>query len=72
MPPRRAATRRLRLHQGVLEDGLHQIVPIGASAMLSSKLVRGATLKVYPGGAPALGDTSKNQLDADRLAFICG
>jgi non-heme chloroperoxidase len=47
-------------------------VPIGASAMLSSKLVRGATLKVYPGGAPALGDTSKNQLDADRLAFIRG
>ena len=26
-----------------------QIVPIGASAMLSSKLVKGATLKVYPG-----------------------
>ena len=26
-----------------------QIVPIGASAMLSSKLVKGAQLKVYPG-----------------------
>ena len=25
-----------------------QIVPIGASAMLSSKIVTGATLKVYP------------------------
>ena len=28
-----------------------QIVPIGASAMRSSKLVANATLKVYPGGA---------------------
>ena len=26
-----------------------QIVPIGASALLSSKLVKGSTLKVYPG-----------------------
>ena len=28
-----------------------QIVPIGASAMLSSKIVKGATLKIYPGRA---------------------
>ena len=32
-----------------------QIVPIGASAMLSSKLVKNATLKVYKGGAHGLG-----------------
>jgi len=47
-----------------------QIVPIGASAMLSSKLVKGAVLKVYPGGAHSLGDTSKDQLNADLLAFL--
>jgi non-heme chloroperoxidase len=47
-----------------------QIVPIGASAMLSSKLVRNATLKIYPGGSHSLGDTSKDQLNADLLAFI--
>jgi non-heme chloroperoxidase len=47
-----------------------QIVPIGASAMLSSKLVPNATLKIYPGGAHALGDTSKDELNADLLAFI--
>jgi non-heme chloroperoxidase len=29
-------------------------------------------LKVYPGGAHALGDTSKEQLNADLLAFIKG
>lgn len=46
-----------------------QIVPIGASAMLSSKLVKGAQLKIYPGGSHSLGDTSKDQLNADLLAF---
>jgi non-heme chloroperoxidase len=47
-----------------------QIVPIGASAMLSSKLVRNATLKVYPKGSHSLGDTAKDQLNADLLAFV--
>jgi non-heme chloroperoxidase len=47
-----------------------QIVPIGTSAMLSSKLVKGATLKVYPGGSHGLADTHKDQLNADLLAFL--
>jgi non-heme chloroperoxidase len=47
-----------------------QIVPIGASALLSSKLVPNATLKIYPGGTHSLGDTSKDQLNADLLEFI--
>jgi non-heme chloroperoxidase len=47
-----------------------QIVPIGASAMLAAKLVRTSTLKVYPGGSHALGDTSRDQLNADLLAFV--
>ena len=47
-----------------------QIVPIGASAMLSSKLVKDATLKIYKGGTHSLGDTSKDQLNADLLAFL--
>jgi non-heme chloroperoxidase len=49
-----------------------QIVPIGASAMISSKLVKNATLKVYKGGTHSLGDTSKEQLNADLLAFAKG
>ncbi len=49
-----------------------QIVPIGASAMLSSKLVKNALLKIYPGGTHALGDTSKERLNADLLAFCKG
>jgi non-heme chloroperoxidase len=47
-----------------------QIVPIGASAMLSSKLVKGATLKVYPGAPHGLASTHADQFNADLLAFI--
>jgi non-heme chloroperoxidase len=47
-----------------------QIVPIGASALLSSKLVKNATLKIYPQGSHSLGDTAKDQLNADLLAFV--
>jgi len=47
-----------------------QIVPIGASAMLSAKLVPNAILKIYKGGSHSLGDTSKDQLNKDLLDFI--
>ena len=47
-----------------------QIVPIAASAKLSSKLVKGATLKVYPGGAHGVCSTEKDKINADLLAFI--
>ena len=40
-----------------------QIVPIEASAILSSKIVKGSTLKIYPGGSHALMDTSKERLN---------
>jgi non-heme chloroperoxidase len=54
----------------IIHGDADQIVPIGASAMLSSKLVKGAELKVYPGGSHSLGDTSRDQLNADLLDFI--
>jgi non-heme chloroperoxidase len=47
-----------------------QIVPIGASAMLSSKLVKGAILKVYPGAPHGLCTTLKDQVNADLIEFI--
>jgi non-heme chloroperoxidase len=47
-----------------------QIVPIGASALLSSKLVKDSTLKVYPGAPHGLVGTFKNEFNADLLAFI--
>jgi non-heme chloroperoxidase len=49
-----------------------QIVPIGAAGLLSAKLVKNATLKVYPGGAHGLPDTAKDQINADLLEFIKG
>lgn len=56
-----------------LWNGNHdQIVPIGAWAMLSSKLVKGSTLKVYPGLPHAMCSTHKDQINKDLLAFIKG
>ena len=49
-----------------------QIVPIAVSAMLSSKLVKNATLKVYPGAPHGLCSTLKDKVNADLLAFIKG
>jgi non-heme chloroperoxidase len=54
----------------ILHGDDDQIVPKGASALLSAKLVPQATLKIYPGGTHALGDTSKDEVNADLLAFI--
>jgi len=49
-----------------------QIVPIGASALLSSKMIRNAVLKIYPGASHGLTATHKDQVNADLLAFIRG
>src|SRR5664279_3857432 len=47
-----------------------QVVPIGAAALASSKLVKDATLKVYAGAPHGLTETHKEQLNADLLAFL--
>ena len=47
-----------------------QIVPIGAAALRSSKLVRNATLKIYAGAPHGLAYTHKDELNADLLAFL--
>jgi non-heme chloroperoxidase len=54
----------------ILHGDDDQIVPIGGSALLSAKLVRGAVLKIYKGGSHSLGDTSRDELNADLLAFL--
>ncbi len=54
----------------IIHGGDDQIVPMLASAMPSSKLVKNATLKIYPGGSHGLADTHKAQLHADLLAFL--
>ena len=47
-----------------------QIVPINNSALLSTALVKGSTLKVYPGAPHGLCSTLKDHVNADLLAFI--
>jgi non-heme chloroperoxidase len=54
----------------ILHGDDDQIVPIGASALLSSKLVKGATLKVYPGAPHGMCATLKDQVNAELLAFL--
>ena len=47
-----------------------QIVPIGASAHLSSKLVGGADLHVYENAPHGLPVTHRDRINADLLAFL--
>jgi non-heme chloroperoxidase len=46
-----------------------QIVPIDASAKAASKLVKGSTLKVYPGAGHGLTATHREQFNEDVLLF---
>ena len=54
----------------ILHGDDDQIVPIGASALLSSKIVKGSTLKVYPGLPHGMCSTHKAQINTDLLAFL--
>jgi len=47
-----------------------QIVPIGASALLSSKIIKNATLKVIKGAPHGMCTTHKNQVNEELLAFL--
>ena len=49
-----------------------QIVPIANSAYLSAKLVKNATLRVYPGAPHGLFATHREQLNSDLLTFVRG
>jgi non-heme chloroperoxidase len=54
----------------ILHGDDDQIVPIGDAAMLSSKLVKGAILKVYPGAPHGMCSTLKDQVNAELLGFF--
>jgi non-heme chloroperoxidase len=54
----------------ILHGDDDQIVPIGASALLSSKIVKGATLKIYPGAPHGICSTHKDLINEDLLAFF--
>ncbi len=54
----------------ILHGDDDQIVPIVASALLSSKIVKGAILKIYPGAPHGMCSTLKDKVNAELLAFI--
>jgi len=54
----------------ILHGDDDQIVPIADSAMLSAKLVKGATLKIIPGAPHGMCSTHKDQINAELLAFL--
>jgi non-heme chloroperoxidase len=54
----------------ILHGDDDQIVPIGASALMSSKIVKGSTLKIYPGAPHGMPSTLKDKVNKDLLAFI--
>ncbi|WP_421916744.1 alpha/beta fold hydrolase [Mesorhizobium sp.] len=47
-----------------------QIVPIAAAGLKTARIVKDATLKVYPGAPHGLAETEADTFNADVLAFI--
>ena len=54
----------------ILHGDDDQIVPIADSALLSAKLVKNSTLKVYPGLPHGMCTTNPDEINADLLAFF--
>ena len=54
----------------ILHGDDDQIVPIADSALLSSKIVKGATLKVYEGAPHGMCTTLKDEINAELLSFL--
>jgi non-heme chloroperoxidase len=54
----------------ILHGDDDQIVPIGSAALMSSKIVKGAILKVYPGAPHGMCSTLKDQINEELLGFF--
>ena len=54
----------------ILHGDDDQIVPIAASAMLSSKIVKGAKLKIIEGAPHGMCTTHKDEINEELLGFI--
>ena len=54
----------------ILHGDDDQVVPVGITALVSSKIVKGATLKIYPGLPHGMCSTHKDVINADLLEFI--
>ena len=56
----------------VMHGDDHQIVPYKDAAVLSAQLVKGSTLKIYPGYPHGMFKTHADVINADLLSFIKG
>ena len=54
----------------VLHGDDDRIVPFADSALLSSKLIKNATLKIYKGAPHGMCTTHKHEVNEELLAFI--
>ena len=54
----------------ILHGDADQIVPIQASAILSAKLIRNSSLKIYPGAPHGMCATLADKVNADLLGFL--
>ncbi len=62
--------KRFNMPTLILHGDDDQIVPIVASALLSSKIVKGSTLKIFPGAPHGMPSTLKERVNEELLAFI--
>jgi non-heme chloroperoxidase len=62
--------RRLDVPTLILHGDDDQIVPIAASALPTSRIVKRSTLKVYPGLPHGMCSTHKDLINADLLAYL--
>lgn len=65
-----ADLKRINVPTLVIHGDDDQIVPIKASALLTSKQIGNAALKVYEGAPHGLCTTHKNRVNEDLLAFL--
>ncbi len=64
--------RKIEIPVLVMHGDDDQIVPIGAAGLMSAKILKKATLKVYPGFPHGMCTTNADQVNADLLAFLKG
>ncbi|HET6555601.1 MAG TPA: alpha/beta hydrolase [Dyella sp.] len=62
--------RKIEVPALVIHGDDDQIVPIDAAGRLSAKIIKNATLKVYPGAPHGLTATHQDQVNQDLLEFI--
>ena len=62
--------RRFDVPTLILHGDDDQIVPIGAAALLSSRIVKNARLEIYEGAPHGMCTTLKDRVNADLLAFL--